>query len=474
MIKRIDLGDSADNPQLRNLQQTIGLGLMLRLPAIWVGSPSTYFNHPQFIKFEQTNRLKAATSKEAARHSLPAKMRRLSGLQREVLSLYRKCLREVRKKPEDARANFRAFAQRTFRQSNIYYAKATNSSKHIRHQGLEISTVTWRHDKFEEGGAKTFYELLWGFPHLLAASAVPRAYIVAYLIFDYIVLTGSIYNQRERPGGCRDDAEPLYSLLEIQTLITFINPTTIHTSNNLLKNQLNSDEMAFYTTTLSPGDFLPLFQLMDDYCDTRRPTKPAHSSRGKPSAAPAAPSAPATPAKPQLVSFTPKFDVREADQFYILDGELPGAQQENIEIEFTDPETLVIKGQIERNYDITSPSSAESIKDNDDVMSIHSDGASSTHSNYHSPTVEDEDEDGAVKVNTVQSTSVAKHQPQPEVQQPTYKYWASERSIGTFQRTFTFPTRVNQDGVKATFKNGILSVFVPKQAIQKAKRIRID
>ncbi|KAI7971479.1 hypothetical protein EIK77_003535 [Talaromyces pinophilus] len=232
--------------------------------------------------------------------------------------------------------------------------------------------------------------------------------------------------------------------------------------------------MAFYTTTLSPGDFLPLFQLMDDYCDTRRPTKPAHSSRGKPSAAPAAPSAPATPAKPQLVSFTPKFDVREADQFYILDGELPGAQQENIEIEFTDPETLVIKGQIERNYDITSPSSAESTKDNDDVMSVHSDGASSTHSNYHSPTVEDEDEDGAVKVNTVQSTSVAKHQPQPEVQQPTYKYWASERSIGTFQRTFTFPTRVNQDGVKATFKNGILSVFVPKQAIQKAKRIRVD
>ena len=232
--------------------------------------------------------------------------------------------------------------------------------------------------------------------------------------------------------------------------------------------------MAFYTTTLSPGDFLPLFQLMDDYCDTRRPTKPTQSSRGKPSAAPAASSAPAAPAKPQLSSFTPKFDVREADQFYILDGELPGAQQENIEIEFTDPETMVIKGQIERNYDITSPSSAESTNDNDDVMSVHSDGASSTHSNYHSPTVEDEDEDGAVKVTTVQSTSVAKHQPQPEVQQPTYKYWASERSIGTFQRTFTFPTRVNQDRVKATFKNGILSVFVPKQAIQKAKRIRID
>lgn len=230
--------------------------------------------------------------------------------------------------------------------------------------------------------------------------------------------------------------------------------------------------MAFYTTTLSPGDFLPLFQLMDDYCDTRCPTKPTQSSRGKASTVPAAPSA---PAKPQLPSFTPRFDVRESDNFYILDGELPGAQQENIEIEFTDAETVVIKGQIERNYDITS-SSSESTNDNDDVMSVHSDGASSTHSNYHSPTVEDE-EDGAVKVNTVQSRSnlVTKHQPEStQDERPAYKYWASERSIGTFKRTFTFPTRVNQDGVKATFKNGILSVFVPKQAIQEAKRIRIE
>ncbi|KUL87135.1 hypothetical protein ZTR_05540 [Talaromyces verruculosus] len=347
-------------------------------------------------------------------------MRRLSGLQREVLSLYRKCLREVRKKPEDARANFRAFAQSEFRKQLDVNKKDFSTIEHLLRKG---------HKQLETYSSP----------------------------------------------GIRN----INCLLEIQTLnnktlISFISPITIHTSNIFLNNQLNSDEMAFYTTTLSPGDFLPLFQLMDDYCDTRRPTKPAPSSRGKPSAAPAAPSAPATPAKPQLSSFTPKFDVREADQFYILDGELPGAQQENIEIEFTDPETMVIKGKIERNYDITSPSSAESTNDNDDVMSVHSDGASSTHSNYHSPTVEDEDEDGAVKVNTVQSTSVAKHQPQPEVQQPTYKYWASERSIGTFQRTFTFPTRVNQDAVKATFKNGILSVFVPKQAIQKAKRIRID
>ncbi|KAK3950389.1 hypothetical protein QBC32DRAFT_376330 [Pseudoneurospora amorphoporcata] len=41
-------------------------------------------------------------------------MARLSGLQKEVLGLYRKCLRECRKKPEATRAHFKAFARTEF------------------------------------------------------------------------------------------------------------------------------------------------------------------------------------------------------------------------------------------------------------------------------------------------------------------------------------------------------------------------
>ena len=40
---------------------------------------------------------------------------RLSGLQKDVLKLYRHCLRAARKKPEHARENFRAVAKREFR-----------------------------------------------------------------------------------------------------------------------------------------------------------------------------------------------------------------------------------------------------------------------------------------------------------------------------------------------------------------------
>lgn len=41
-------------------------------------------------------------------------MPRLSGLQRDVLSLYRNCLRAARTKPPDARPNFKAFARKEF------------------------------------------------------------------------------------------------------------------------------------------------------------------------------------------------------------------------------------------------------------------------------------------------------------------------------------------------------------------------
>ncbi|KAL2040050.1 hypothetical protein N7G274_006953 [Stereocaulon virgatum] len=39
---------------------------------------------------------------------------RLSGLQRNVLSLYRQSLREIRKKPIDVQSNFRGYARSEF------------------------------------------------------------------------------------------------------------------------------------------------------------------------------------------------------------------------------------------------------------------------------------------------------------------------------------------------------------------------
>ncbi|KAJ6072201.1 hypothetical protein N7499_010215 [Penicillium canescens] len=152
------------------------------------------------------------------------------------------------------------------------------------------------------------------------------------------------------------------------------------------------------------GDFGPLFRLLDDY-DTHRSTRSQPSAR----------------------SFSPRFDVRESKDAYHLDGELPGIAQKDIEIEFSDPQTLVVKGHIERDYN-TSNRQAQ---------------------------VEDEE---------AEQTGA----------EPTHRFWASERAIGEFQRTFSFPTRVDQDNVKANLKNGILSVQVPKATVSTTKKITIE
>ncbi|KAJ1799804.1 hypothetical protein LPJ59_001570 [Coemansia sp. RSA 2399] len=51
--------------------------------------------------------------------------RRLSGLQRDVLRLYRDCLRAARKKPIEAQPRFRAFARHEF-EKNISSVKRTD------------------------------------------------------------------------------------------------------------------------------------------------------------------------------------------------------------------------------------------------------------------------------------------------------------------------------------------------------------
>jgi HSP20 family protein len=52
--------------------------------------------------------------------------------------------------------------------------------------------------------------------------------------------------------------------------------------------------------------------------------------------------------------------------------------------------------------------------------------------------------------------------------------WCSERSVGDFMRTFNFPTSVDQEKCKATMKNGILSIKVPKMEKAKGHKVAIE
>jgi len=43
-------------------------------------------------------------------------------------------------------------------------------------------------------------------------------------------------------------------------------------------------------------------------------------------------------------------------------------------------------------------------------------------------------------------------------------YYLSERSFGSFQRSFQVPSGVDTDKIDASFKNGVLMVTLPKSA----------
>jgi HSP20 family molecular chaperone IbpA len=189
--------------------------------------------------------------------------------------------------------------------------------------------------------------------------------------------------------------------------------------------------------------------------------------------------------------------VRELNDAYYLDGELPGVDQSNIEIEFTDPQTLVVKGRTERNY---STSASPQVETETETESRGQDTPSTSRTqspSKHQPTVEDDDEDDEGNVSDARSTTSSasassNHSTSSEaviVQKPSAPahppatsspfsskdyYWVAERSIGEFQRTFAFATRVDQNGVRAALKNGILSIVVPKEAAPKTKKIRIN
>ena len=49
-----------------------------------------------------------------------------------------------------------------------------------------------------------------------------------------------------------------------------------------------------------------------------------------------------------------------------------------------------------------------------------------------------------------------------------------ERSYGKFERVFTLPDTVNPEGVKADYKNGTLTITLPKKEIAKPKQVKVQ
>ncbi|KAH6997721.1 HSP20-like chaperone [Ilyonectria sp. MPI-CAGE-AT-0026] len=163
----------------------------------------------------------------------------------------------------------------------------------------------------------------------------------------------------------------------------------------------------FYNTDNT--SFTPLFRLLDDFDNYSRQGQSARQT--------------------SIPHWQPKFDVRETSTAYELHGELPGVSKENVHIEFTEPQTMLIRGKTVRTYTSTTPAAAPGEE---------------------------------------ASTQPAEKKPADKV-----KYWLTERSVGEFARSFNFPTRVDQDTVSANFQEGILTIVVPKAKKHESRRITV-
>ncbi|CAN8098766.1 unnamed protein product [Discula destructiva] len=195
------------------------------------------------------------------------------------------------------------------------------------------------------------------------------------------------------------------------------------------------------------ASFTPLFRLLDDFDSYQNSVSPVRQGNGR---------------RGQLPTFSPRFDVAENESGYELHGEIPGADKDNISIEFTEPQTIVVSGRTERSYSSGTPPAG--------LLEGRNAGAiteGKENNNSHKATVEDEAAEQAKE----KGSEVAKSDQQ---QKPQEKFWVSERSVGEFTRTFSFPTPVDQEGVSANLKDGILSVTVPKAQKKEGRRITVN
>lgn len=198
----------------------------------------------------------------------------------------------------------------------------------------------------------------------------------------------------------------------------------------------------------APG-FSSLFRMLDDFEKYAQ-----HHISSSPMGSSMIPSSTSS----AIETCTPKFDVAEHDKNYTLQGELPGVPPENVNIEFTDPQTLVVSGHAERMHTEGDPSLAKGMIE---------EGSSSSSSSKKK--IEGKSGKGESKGESGGGKEI-KGEMKDEGKT---KYWLSERSFGEFSRVFSFPSSVDQDKVEAKFNHGVLDITVPKMEKKGTHKIEI-
>jgi HSP20 family protein len=81
-----------------------------------------------------------------------------------------------------------------------------------------------------------------------------------------------------------------------------------------------------------------------------------------------------------------------------------------------------------------------------------------------------------IEVNLSENTITLSGEKKKEEKVEKKNYYRLERSYGSFRRSFELPTEVQAEKAKASFKNGVLEIRIPKteEAKKKVQKIKIE
>ncbi|KAI7898351.1 HSP20-like chaperone [Cokeromyces recurvatus] len=147
-----------------------------------------------------------------------------------------------------------------------------------------------------------------------------------------------------------------------------------------------------------------------------------------------------------LTSSYPATDMIETPEHYELHAELPGYDKSNIKIELADNHTLVLSGSIKKQLE------SKSVEPDTDTD------------------IENQSDKEKKQLATTQTRDNQVNIFNEEGRQ----WWVKERISGSFTRSFSFPSPIKADNIKASYENGILKVIVPKTIENNPKIINIE
>lgn len=147
----------------------------------------------------------------------------------------------------------------------------------------------------------------------------------------------------------------------------------------------------------------------------------------------------------------PVTDMVETTDSFELHAEVPGFDKNDIKIEMPNGHTIVLKGKVEKEHKIESPSSPS-----DTTTASEGSVTEKTDSQQVTTTATNNDKQVVDAANDGR------------------KWWIQERVSDSFFRSFQLPITVDPETIKASYNNGVLKIVIPKNEDKEATQINID